>query len=72
MLHDARAAALRVELSLKLTPQHWSPDPDDEDAFIRAALVAQAPWPVSGDENLLTVPAIEGLRILAPAQALLA
>ncbi len=71
ILHDARAAALWVEIPPELTQQRWSRDPDD-DAFIRTALAAQAPWLVSGDEDLLTVPAIEGLRILAPVQALLA
>ena len=70
ILGDARAAALWVDIPPELTEQRWSRDPDD-DAFIRTALAAQAPWLVSGDEDLLTVPAIEALRILAPAQALL-
>lgn len=71
ILRDARAAALWVKISSELTEHHWSQDPDD-DAFIRTALAAQVRWLVSGDEDLLTVHAIEGLRILTPAKALLA
>jgi len=59
-----------VEIPPELTEQHWSQGLVD-DAFIRTAIAAQAPWLVSGDEDLLSLPAIEGLRILTPAQALL-
>ena len=41
-----------------------------DDAFIHAALAAGAQWLVSGDEDLLTASAPEGLRILSPADAL--
>ena len=70
ILRDARAAARWVDIPPDLTEQRWSRGPDD-DAFIRTSLAAQAPWLVSGDEDLLTMPAIEGLRILTPVQALL-
>ena len=69
ILRDARAAALWVKIPAELATQHWSRDPDD-DAFIRTTLTAQAPWLITGDEDLLIVPAIAGLRILRPAQAL--
>jgi putative PIN family toxin of toxin-antitoxin system len=69
ILRDARAAALWVNIPPELAAQHWRRDPTD-DAFIRTALAAQAPWLVTGDEDLLTVPAIEGRRIVTPGQAL--
>ena len=69
ILRDARAAALWVEIPLELAQQCWSRDADD-DVFIRTALAAQAAWLVTGDDDLLSVPAIEGLAILTPAQAL--
>ena len=70
ILHDARAAALWVEIPSQPTQQRWSRETDD-DTFIRTALAAQAPWLVSGDEDLLTVPAVEGLHVLTPGQSLL-
>lgn len=69
ILRDARAAALWVEIPLELAQQRWSRDADD-DVFIRTALAAQAAWLVTGDDDLLSVPAIEGLTILTPAEAL--
>jgi putative PIN family toxin of toxin-antitoxin system len=71
ILRDARAAALWVEISPELAEQRWSRDPDD-DVFIRTALAAQAPWLVTGDDDLLSIPAIEVLKVLTPAQALVA
>lgn len=71
ILRDARAAALWVELPPELSGQRWSRDPDD-DVFIRTALAAQAPWLVTGNNDLLSIPAIEPLRMLTPAQALVA
>ena len=69
VLRDARAAALWVEIPPELAVQRWSRDTDD-DVFIRAALAAQAPWLVTGDDDLLSVPAVTGLQILSPAQAM--
>lgn len=71
ILRDARAAALWVEIPPELSEQRWSRDPDD-DVFIRTALAAKAHWLVTGDDDLLSVPAIEALNVLTPAQALLA
>ena len=71
ILHDLDAAAFWVAILPGLAAQRWCRDPDD-DHFIRAALAAQSPLLVSGDADLLEVPAIEGLRILTPPQALAA
>jgi len=71
ILRDARAAALWVELPPELSEQRWSRDTDD-DVFIRTALAAKAHWLVTEDDDLLSVPAIEALNVLTPAQILLA
>lgn len=69
LLHDVNAAADWVAIPPGLVAKHWCRDPDD-DHFIRAALASHAPLLVSGDADLLDVPAINGLRIITPAQAL--
>jgi uncharacterized protein len=71
ILRGARSAALWVEIPPELAEQRWSRDLDD-DVFIRTALAANASWLVTGDDDLLSVPAIEALRVVSPAQALLA
>lgn len=70
ILRDARAAALWVEIPPELADHRWSRDPDD-DVFIQTALAANASWLVTGDDDLLSVPAIEALKVVTPAQALL-
>jgi putative PIN family toxin of toxin-antitoxin system len=67
ILRDARSAALWVEIPQELAEQRWSRDADD-DVFIRTALAAKASWLVTGDDDLLSVPAIDGLSIVTPAQ----
>ena len=69
ILHDARSAALWVEIPTHLLSQRWSRDPDD-DVFIRTALAANASWLLTGDDDLLMLPAIDGLQVMSPAQAL--
>ena len=70
MLHDLDACAHWVDLGLGANkPPSYCRDPDD-DWFIVTALQAQAPLLVSGDQDLLGASAVEGLLILAPAQAL--
>jgi len=69
LLHDLNAAALWVNVPPAIARGAWCRDASDDD-FIRAALAAGAPWLVTGDEDLLSVPAIDGLRILTPADAL--
>jgi putative PIN family toxin of toxin-antitoxin system len=69
VLRDARAAAQWVDISPELQAQHWSRNPED-DVFIRTALAANAPWLISGDDDLLCLAPMAGLAILRPAQAL--
>lgn len=68
ILRDVRAAALWVQIAPALQTQRWSRDPDD-DAFIRTALAACAPWLVSGDADLLELTPPPQLSILTPSQA---
>lgn len=69
ILHDLSAIALWVEPAPEIASRRYSRDPDD-DKFIHVALAARAPWLVSGDQDLLTLPAIDGLSIVSPAAAL--
>ncbi len=69
LLHDVNAAAQWVEVPTGLAAGKWSRDPHD-DAFVRAALAAKAPWLVTGDTDLLSIPPMDGLHILTPAAAL--
>lgn len=69
ILHDANAAAHWVSIAADMAAQTYSRDPDD-DKFIHAALAAAAPWLITGDQDLLTVRAEIGVRIVTPAQAL--
>ncbi len=69
LLHDVDACALWVALPADTALPNHSRDPDD-DAFIHTALVAQAPWLITGDQYLLTVTEALPLTILTPAAAL--
>lgn len=69
ILHDRNASADLARIPQELALQSRSRDADD-DHFIRTALAARAPWLITGDGDLLDMPAIDGLRILAPTQAL--
>ena len=66
VLHDLSAAARWVEIG---EPDRYCRDRSD-DMFIETALVARAGILVSGDQDVLDAPAIAGLRILNPQQAL--
>ena len=66
VLHDLSAAARWVEIG---EPGRYCRDRND-DMFIESALAARAGVLVSGDQDLLDAPAIAGLRILTPQQAL--
>lgn len=72
LLHDVDAVARWVSVPPEIEQQTFSRDPDD-DKFIHAALAANAPWLVTGDQDLLVL-ADElqtlGLQILSPADAL--
>jgi len=69
LLADASGAALWVDIPAALARRKFSRDPDC-DAFVRTAIASGAPWLVTGDQDLLAVAAINGLRIVTPAQAL--
>lgn len=67
MLHDWAAIAHWVDLP----PRPWQAycrDPDD-DVMVHTALVGRARWLISGDADLLEMPAIDGLQVITPAQA---
>jgi len=70
LLHDINASAYWVEVSPDIAAKTYFRDTDD-DKFIHTALAAQSPWLVTGDRDLLDVPAIPGLRILTAAEAIL-
>jgi putative PIN family toxin of toxin-antitoxin system len=66
VLHDLSAAARWVAIG---EPARYCRDRSD-DMFIETALAARAGLVVSGDQDLLQAPPIQGLRILNPQQAL--
>ena len=66
LLHDFNACAHWVDIG---EPKSYSRDRDD-DKFIETAIVAQAPYLVSGDNDLLAVPALPNLEIVSVQQAL--
>lgn len=68
LLADANGAAFWVDIPEILARRTFSRDPDD-DAFVHAAIASGATWLITGDQDLLTVASRDGLRILAPAQA---
>ena len=70
ILHDARALGHWVEISPIILAQRYSRDEDD-DKFIHTALAGAAKWLITGDLDLLSIEADSGVRIIAPAQALL-
>lgn len=73
LLRDVDAAAFWVTVPTEIAQQTFSRDPDD-DKFIHAALVANAPWLVTGDQDLLVLTndlQALGLQILSPADALI-
>ena len=66
VLRDLSACAVWVNIDQQ---EQWSRDPDD-DKFIATALQVPGSILVSGDQDLLSVQAPAGLRILTRAQAL--
>ncbi len=70
LLHDARALGYWVGISSDIATQRFSRDADD-DKFIHTAMAGSALWLVTGDQDLLVIKADFGVRIVAPAQALL-
>ena len=70
ILHDARALGHWVGIPPDIATQRFSRDADD-DKFIQTAMAGTALWLVTGDQDLLVIEADLGMRIVAPAQALL-
>ena len=69
LLHDLKGGAVWVKPADELAGRSWSRDPDD-DAFIRAALAADARRLISGDDDLLRLHPLDKLWILSPRAAL--
>ncbi len=69
LLHDIDAVSFWVDIPSRIAGMTFSRDPDD-DKFIHTALAAEAPYLVSGDQDLLSVVQPAGLTILSPADAL--
>lgn len=69
ILHDLDAAAFWVDVPAEIAAQTHSRDADD-DKFIHAALASGAGWLVTGDRDLLELPALSDLAIVTPAAAL--
>jgi uncharacterized protein len=55
-----------VTLTRRVLPGAWSRDPDD-DRVIACAIAARADFLITGDDDLLTLQGIEGVRIVSPA-----
>lgn len=71
LLHDLSAAAFWVEIPAAVAAQVFCRDQTD-DKFIHSALVAQAPWLITGDQDLLDVATtkLQGLQIMTSATAM--
>lgn len=66
LLHDFNACAHWVEMG---EPAHYCRDRDD-DKFFETALMAEASYLISGDNDLLEAPLLPGLRCVSPAVGL--
>lgn len=70
LLHDFSAVADWVQPGRDPAARERLSRDRDDDKFIHTALAGGADWLVSGDRDLLELPAMGGLRILSPADAL--
>ncbi len=70
ILHDARALGHWVEIPQHISALRFSRDQDD-DKFIHTAMAGAAMWLITGDQDLLSIEADLGVRIMDSAQALL-
>ena len=71
ILGDLQSAAHWVEALPPIAAVSYCRDADD-DKFIHAALAAGAKWLVTGDTDLLAVPAMRAITILTANDALIA
>jgi putative PIN family toxin of toxin-antitoxin system len=69
ILHEMNAAAFWVEVPADISRQKFSRDPND-DAFVHAAIVAEASRLISGDDDLLCLHPLNHLHILSSRSAL--
>lgn len=69
LLLFVNAIARWVDVSAEVEPQRYCRDRDD-DKFIHAALVADAHWLVSGNDDLLVLRRVGEIRIVNPSAAL--
>jgi len=65
LLHDFSAIADWVDIA-DVAPPLASRDPND-DMFVRAAIAGSARWLVTGDRDLLDLPALDAVTIISPA-----
>lgn len=73
LLRDVDVVAHWVSVPPEIEQQTFSRDPDDN-KFIHTALAANAPWLVTGDQDLLVLAEelkLLGVTILSPADALI-
>jgi putative PIN family toxin of toxin-antitoxin system len=68
LLRNLNGAALWTDIPPDLATRHFSRDPED-DKFVQTALAAEAPWLITGDQDLLSMAPIEGLLVCTPAAA---
>ena len=69
ILHDLKAAAMWVDVPTGIAAVAHSRDPDN-DMLIHAALAANVPWLVTGDQDFLSLKPLPSLQISTPADAL--
>ena len=69
LLSDIESSALWVEVPTDIASTTYSRDVAD-DKFIHAALIAEATWLVTGDDDLLCLHPFGTLQILSPRAAL--
>ena len=69
VLEEASAGAIWVDVSTAIAQRGFSRDPKD-DAFVHAAIAAQATRLISGDKDLLCLHPLGDLQILSPRAGL--
>ncbi len=67
-LHDVGSSANWVEIPVQLQSETYSRDIDD-DKFVHAAIASKSLC-ITGDDDLLILGSVKGIRIVSPAQAI--
>jgi uncharacterized protein len=68
-LHDVGSSANWVEIPAQLESETYSRDIDD-DKFVHAAIASKSLWIITGDDDLLILGSVKGIRIVSAAQAI--